>query len=83
MKIVALILLIVAGPILLFLGWFRRLSWLWFGIWFVIGGAICGAFFYTGATAPPEDWGYTSGIAGLWIIFWFLGGFIQMVRLLK
>ncbi len=83
MKIFALVLLVIAAPIVLFLGWFRRPSWTWMGIWMVIGSLLCVIMYIQGSRAPVMDWGYTMGLFWLWLAFFVTGGLIQMMRLLN
>lgn len=82
MTALVLIGLFVLGPVAMFLVWFRALTKRWLLIWFGLGGVICGAFLMAGLNAPPMDWGYTLTTATLWTVFWALGGFLQLLRLL-
>lgn len=81
MKTLLLIALVVLAPIVLFLGWFRRKTFGWMAVWFVIGGAICASLLVQALRAPDMDWGYTMGLFWLWLAFFVLGGVVQTVRI--
>ncbi len=81
MNWIPLILIVGVGPVLLFLGWFRKPSWTWTGIWAAIGTPICAGFLIYGYTRPTMDWGFTSAFAWLWTAFFVVGGVVQAIRL--